>query len=68
MCNKQQMQKWRLSTIETSMNRRFQMHNMQMVESKEETTQQWTTPGHMMNEPTMTRKMNGFHLLKRGRM
>jgi hypothetical protein len=40
------------------------MHNVQMIESNKGATQQWMTPGHMMNEPTITRKLNGWNLLR----
>jgi hypothetical protein len=40
------------------------MHDMQMIESNNEATQQWTTPIHMMSQPTMTRKLNGWNLIR----
>jgi hypothetical protein len=46
------------------MNRRFQMHHMQMIESNKEATQQRMTPSHMMKEPTMYNKLNRLNHLR----
>jgi hypothetical protein len=54
----------RLSTTETRMNRRIQIHNMMMTLSNKEAMWQWMTPGHMMNEQKMIRELNRWNLLQ----